>query len=94
MWLYLIAGVLLIVGVVGGIAGGGMFTIVLVPLAFIIAASAFIYQMWNQASQASAGVSTDAHPSTDRPLPHTFREDSGRAPNSPERLADVRRTQQ
>jgi hypothetical protein len=94
MWLYGLAGILLIAGVVGGIAGGGIFTIVLVPISFIIAASAFIYSAWSRASEGSSGAGTDAHPSTNRPLPHTFREDSGRAPSSPERLADARRTQQ
>jgi hypothetical protein len=94
MWLYIFALVLLLVGIAGGVAGGGIFTIVLVPLAFVIAASAFIYSMWGRASQGAAGADTDSHPSTNRPLPHSFREDSGHAPSSPERLADTRRAQQ
>jgi hypothetical protein len=94
MWLYLLALILLIAGVVGGVAGGGIFTIILVPLAFIIAASAFIYSAWSRSSQGTAGADVDAHPSTNRPLPHKFRRDSGHAPSSPERLADSRRVQQ
>jgi hypothetical protein len=94
MWLYMFALVLLLAGIVGGVAGGGVFTIVLVPLAFIVAASALIYSMWGRASQGAAGADTDAQPSTNRPLPHSFREDSGHAPSSPERLADARRGQQ
>ncbi len=86
--------VLLMVGLVGGIAGGGIFTIVLVPIAFIIAGSAFVFSMWSRASQGASGADVDAHPSTNRPLPHSFREDSGRAPSSPERLADARRAEQ
>ncbi len=94
MWIYMVAAFLLLVGIVGGIAGGGIFTIVLVPIAFIIAVSAFIYSAWGRASQGASGANTDAHPSTNRPLPHSFREDSGQAPASPERLADTRRAQQ
>jgi hypothetical protein len=94
MWLYMFAAILLLVGIVGGVAGGGIFTIVLVPLAFIIAISAFIYSAWGRASQGAAGAGTEGHPSTNRPLPHSFREDSGHAPSSPERLADTRRAQQ
>jgi hypothetical protein len=94
MWLYAIAGFLLIVGIVGGLLGGGIVTIALVPIAFIIAASAFIYSAWARASEGASGADTDAHPSTNRPLPHNFREDSGHAPSSPERLADTRRAQQ
>jgi hypothetical protein len=94
MWLYALAGILLIVGIVGGLLGGGVVTIALIPIAVIIAASAFLYQAWSRASQGAAGADTDAHPSTNRPLPHSFREDSGHAPGSPERLADTRRAQQ
>jgi hypothetical protein len=94
MWIYLVAGFLLIVGIVGGIFGGGIFTIVLIPIAFIIAASALIFSLWSRSSEGSAGADVDAHPSTNRPLPHSFRRDSGHAPSSPERLADSRRTQQ
>jgi hypothetical protein len=94
MWIYMIAAFLLIVGIVGGIAGGGMFTVVLVPLAGIIVVTGFIYQTWSRASQGSSGIDTDAHPSTNRPLPHKLRENSGHAPNSPERLADTRRAEQ
>jgi hypothetical protein len=94
MWLYLLAVILVIAGIIGGIAGGGIFTIVLVPIAFIIAVSAFIFSMWSRASTGAAGGEVDAHPSVGRPLPHSFRRDRGRAPSSPERLADARRGQQ
>jgi hypothetical protein len=94
MWLYAIAGILLLAGIVGGVFGGGIFTIILVPVAFVIAASAFIYSIWGRAAQGAAGADVDAHPSTNRPLPHSFRKSGGRAPSSPERLADTRRAQQ
>ena len=94
MWLYAIAGFLLIVGIVGGLLGGGIITIALIPIAVIIAGSAFLYTAWGRASEGASGGATEAHPSTNRPLPHNFRQDTGHAPGSPERLADTRRTQQ
>jgi len=94
MWLYMFAGVLLILGLGGGFLFGGIFTIVLVPVAVVIAGSAFVFAMWHRASEGAAGGSVDAHPSVNRPLPHAHREDSGRAPTSPEGLADARRVQQ
>jgi uncharacterized protein (DUF58 family) len=94
MWLYFLALIFVVAGIVGGIAGGGIFTIVLVPIAFIIAVSTFLYSLWSRASTGAAGGEVDAHPSTGRPLPHSFRRDRGGAPSSPERLADARRGQQ
>jgi hypothetical protein len=94
MWLYVLAGILLIAGIIGGIAGGGIFTIVLIPIAVIIAVSAAFYALWGRASQGASGAGVEAQPSTNRPLPHSFRADSGRAPSSPERLADARRAEQ
>jgi hypothetical protein len=94
MWLYLIAGVLLILGLGGGLAFGGIFTIVLVPLAGIALVAALLSAMWSRASQGSAGGETGAAPATNPPLPHSRRRDSGHVPTSPEQLADARRTEQ
>ena len=94
MWLYLIAVLLLFFGIIGGIFGGGIFTIVLLPLAFVALASAVLAGMWARSHEAKTAGSTDASPSTGRPLPHDRARPSGRAPTSPERLADARREQQ
>jgi hypothetical protein len=94
MWLYLLALVLVILGIVGGIASGGIFTIVLVPVGLIVAGSAALYAMWGRSVQGKAGANADAAPSTNRPLPHSQERDSGHVPTSPERLADARRSGQ
>ena len=47
-----------------------------------------------RALTGSAGGADEATHAPDRPLPHRFGRPSGRAPNSPERLADTRRQQQ
>jgi hypothetical protein len=94
MWFYPIAGVLLILGIAGGALFGGIFTIVLVPLAAIALATGVVYGMWGRAAQGSEGAETEATNAASSPLPHRRRGDSGRAPSSPERLADARRVQQ
>jgi hypothetical protein len=93
MWLYLIGVVLVILGL-AGLAAGGIFTIVLVPLGLIAIASAAGYSAWGRAAQSRGGAETDAHPTTNRPLPHHPQRDSGHVPTSPEGLADARRVQQ
>ena len=94
MWLYILALVLLILGIVGGVASGGIFTIILVPLALIVAGSAVLYAAWGRSAHRAAGGEADAQASVDRPLPHTPRRDAGHVATSPERLADMRRAEQ
>jgi hypothetical protein len=94
MWFYPLIIALVILAIVGGTLAGGIFTIVLVPLGAIVIISAIVYAVWGRALQGTSGASTDATHSPDRPLPHRSRRPGGRAPSSPERLADARRQQQ
>lgn len=94
MWFYPVVVALVILAIVGGSLAGGIFTIVLVPLAATVLISSVVYAMWGRALESSAGGSTDATHTPERPLPHQRRRPSGRAPSSPERLADARRQQQ
>lgn len=94
MWFYPVLLALVILGVVGGSLAGGIFTIVLVPLAVIVLISAVMYSLWGRSLEGSAGVATDASHTSRRPLPHRRRRPAGRAPSSPEGLADARREQQ
>jgi len=94
MWLYLIGIVLVIVGLVGTVAGGGVFGIVLIPVGLIVLASAFFYGMVSRRAERAGGSGADAHPSTGRPLPHSLSGTPGHAPTSPEALTDARRGNQ
>jgi hypothetical protein len=94
MWLYMILAALVVLAIAGGVLLGGVFTIVLVPIAGIAVVSALVYGMWARAQKGGVGGSTEASDLTDRPLPHRRTRPSGRAPTSPERLADARRGQQ
>jgi hypothetical protein len=94
MWFYPVVLVLVILAIAGGSVAGGIYTIVLIPIAVIVAVSAIVYSLWGRALQGGGGVSTEASHTSSRPLPHGRRRPSGRAPSSPEALADARRRQQ
>lgn len=94
MWLYLVGAVLLVIGIVGGIATGGIFTLIFVPLGIIAVASAAGYSMWARASAGRAGAGQAGHATTAEPLPHSVHGDPARVPTSPEALADARRVEQ
>jgi hypothetical protein len=94
MWFYPVVILLVILAIVGGTLAGGVFTIVLIPLAAIALISAIVYGVWGRALEGGAGASTDATHESDRALPHRQRRPTGRVRTSPERLADARRQQQ
>jgi hypothetical protein len=93
MWLYMIAGLLFLVGIIGGVASGGIFTIIFIPLGAIMLVSAVLFGMWGRASQGSAGGETRASNTGQARLRHTPPQGAG-APSTPEDLVDARRVQQ
>jgi hypothetical protein len=94
MWLYLIVAALVLLGAVGGVAFGGIFTIVLIPLALIVLFGGLLTAASGRQAQRRAGGATEESHVADRPLPRSHDRPSGRAPTSPEGLADARRAQQ
>jgi hypothetical protein len=94
MWFYPLLMVLVILAIIGGTLAGGVYTLVLIPLAVVVAISAIVYAMWGRSMQAQAGGATDASTAKAEPLPHHEVRPSGRAPSSPGGLADARRRQQ
>jgi predicted membrane metal-binding protein len=94
MWLYIIALVLLIFGIVGGVLTGGIFTIVLLPLGILALVCAIGYGAWARKAQGQHGAATDARASTGRPLPSSQHSNTASAPTTPDELTDARRLQQ
>jgi len=94
MWFWPVILALVILAIVGGALGGGIFTIVLVPLAAIALISAIVYGVWSRALEGGAGAGNEATHEADRPLPHRSRRPAGRVHTSPEQLVDARRQQQ
>jgi hypothetical protein len=89
MWLYLVALVLAILGIGGGIASGGIFLIVLLPLAIL----ALIAAVLLSGAGALSGMMPRRRTGVD-PLPSSDRAQGGEVPTSPERLTDARRAEQ
>jgi uncharacterized protein (DUF58 family) len=94
MWFYPLLIILVILAVMGGTLAGGIFTIVLVPLAAIVLISGLVYGLWARSLEGSTSAGPEATQTTERPLPHSRRRPGGRTPSTPERLADARRQQQ
>ncbi len=90
MWLYPLLGALVVLAILGGILLGGVFTIVLVPLAIIAVIAAIGYSLAARSAQPQEQRGT-----ADRPLP-TGQQPSGagHVRTTPEGLADARRVQQ
>jgi hypothetical protein len=94
MWLYILAFFLLIFGIVGSVLSGGIFTIVLLPLGIIALISAVVFGALGRSAQGRHGASTNARPSTGRPLPASEHSNTSAAPTTPDELAEARRVQQ
>ena len=93
MWLFYIAIPLVVLAILAAIVGGGIFTIILVPLAII----AVVAGVWSVMSARAAGA-PGAHRrianetgTSGSALPHSFSRSPATAPDSPDALADTRR---
>jgi hypothetical protein len=94
MWFYALIVLLVILAIAGATLAGGVFTIVLVPLAAIALISAIVHGMLGRAAERRSGASSDGSHEPGRPLPSQRRRPSGRVQTTPGRLADARRQQQ
>lgn len=93
MWFYMIAVFLLLVGIIGGVASGGIFTLIFIPLGFVMLIVAIVMGMWHRGQQGAAGGQTEASKTEQKPLRHTPPQGAP-TPATPEDLADARRVQQ
>jgi hypothetical protein len=95
MWLGVVLILAIAFMVVAGVLSGGIFTIVLVPLAVVVAVTGLGYAMWARATGAAspqeAQVSADSVPDS---LPHSGHSNAAAAPNTPDQLVDARRRAQ
>jgi hypothetical protein len=93
MWLYMIAGFLFLLGVVGGVASGGIFTLIFIPLGFVMLVVAAGVGWWGRSAQADAEGSNPTQSAEPKPLPSSPPHETPR-PSTPEELVDARRTAQ
>ena len=92
MWLLIIVAFLGLLAVAGGTLAGGIFTIVLIPLAVIALVTAVGYTYFGGAAERRAsGERRRGRPAA----PPTAQQPSApAAPSTPEQLADTRRANQ
>ena len=91
MWLYMFVGALVVLGILGGAVLGGVFTIVLIPIALIILVAAIGYSVAARAARPKAAAGSE----TGGSLPTNQQPGSGgHVRTTPERLVDARRAQQ
>ncbi|HEY1518030.1 MAG TPA: hypothetical protein VGF91_16510 [Solirubrobacteraceae bacterium] len=90
----MIAIVLLVAGIGGGVLTGGIFTIVVLPLGAIALVAAIVAALWARSVEGRHGGKS-ASEIEPRPLPHTNRPQQGASgTTSPEALVNARREAQ
>jgi len=92
MWFYMVALFLLFVGIIGGVASGGIFTIIFIPLGVVMAIVGVLAGMWGRSQQDGARGETRSGEEP-APLPQSAPQGAP-APSTPADLADTRRAQQ
>jgi hypothetical protein len=93
MWFYMIAAFLILVGIIGGVASGGIFTLIFIPLGAVMLFVAVLAGISSRSKQGSAGGQTQGSTTEQAPLRHTPPQGAP-TPTRPEELADARRVQQ
>ncbi len=76
---------------VGGLLVGGVYAIVLVPIAVIIAIGAVVWLMWASATRPEK-IPGEREPV--QPLPHTNHSNVAATPSTPSDLVDARQREQ
>jgi hypothetical protein len=98
MWLGILVVLIAVFAAIGGTLAGGVFTIVLIPLAAVGLVVAFVSVSLVRASQRrQASDQTPGNPSSvesPNALPRTHARPPGNVPTTPEGLTDARRAQQ
>jgi hypothetical protein len=94
MWFYMIAAFLVLVGIIGGVASGGIFTLIFIPLGLVMLVVALVSGVFGRSSQSRGQAGrAGAEPNEPQPLRHTPPQGTP-GPGTPEELVDARRAQQ
>jgi hypothetical protein len=94
MWLLWLLAPLIALMIAGGIFFGGIYTLILVPLAGIALLVAILWSVGSAAAQRSAGGSTDPAETARGNATRTSQTGSPQRPARPGELADARRARQ
>ncbi len=91
MWLVLIFAPIVVLLLAGGLLVGGVYAIVLVPIAVIIGVAAVVWLMWASAARPEK-IPGEREPV--QPLPHTNHANTASTPSTPDDLVDARQREQ
>lgn len=92
MWLIWFVIPLAIFLIVGGLLAGGIYTIVFLPIAVIIALGSYVFTLWGRSSSRDRPLPPEDEPV--RPLPRTDHANTTSAPATPDQFVDARRRAQ
>jgi hypothetical protein len=91
MWLGLVLILAVVLALIGGVVVGGVFALILVPIAVIIVVSALLASMWSRANRPRQEGQTHT---PDSSLPHGQHINAATAPATPDQLVDARQQAQ
>jgi predicted lipid-binding transport protein (Tim44 family) len=94
MWFYWVLALGLALVLAGGIFFGGIYTLILVPIAVIAALVAIVSSAFAGAAKRQAGGDTDPRGGAGDQATRTSQTGSPKAPARPAELADARRARQ
>jgi len=93
MWLYIFVLPLAVILLIGGLLAGGIYTIVFLPVAILIAFVALVFTIWGR-SQKRADASLPSDEATTMPETGTGHSNLAGRPSTPDELVDARRQAQ
>jgi cell division septal protein FtsQ len=94
MWFFWLLAPIVALMIAGAIFFGGIYTLILVPLAVIAVIGAVVYSVASAAAQRSAGGSADPTATARGNATRTSQTGSPQRPSRPGELADARRARQ
>ncbi|MBV9817853.1 MAG: hypothetical protein JOZ07_05820 [Solirubrobacterales bacterium] len=92
MWLAVPILIIVVLALLGGLAAGGVYAAVLIPIAAIILLVAMITSLWRRAT--GEGEDPRERRRTEVPLPHTSPQNTPATPATPDQIVDARREAQ
>jgi hypothetical protein len=92
MWLVFLFFVGAIFVVIAGVLSGGIFTLVLVPIAIVAIVSGIAYAGWGYLK--GAGTQQEVESAMEDPLPHSGHSNVPSRPNTPDDLVNARQQAQ
>lgn len=90
MWLSFPTLLFVVLALIGAVIGGGVFTLVLVPVAVLLMLAAIVYSMWMRSSKPGE---TPQGGRDETALPHSEHRNTAPAPATPDQLVDARQKQ-